>query len=169
MMVVRDVTEAEGMRHAIQAQQAFLAGVLAQLTDQIVACDADGRVVVVDEDLLGPLDPDMGPLDWPEYFALRGPDGRTPVEAADVPLFRALHGEVVTDADLTIAVPGHPVRQMLASARPVVDGSGRTIGAVGTGVDVTDRRETESRLRASEERYRSVVESIDDIVFQTDL
>ncbi|HEX5621613.1 MAG TPA: PAS domain S-box protein [Solirubrobacteraceae bacterium] len=169
MMVVRDVTESEGLRHAVEAQQAFLSGVLAQLTDHIVACDADGRLVVVDDTLLGPLDPDMGPLDWPEYFKLRGPDGRTPVAPADVPLFRALQGDVITDAELTIAPPGEPVRQLLASARPVLDADGRTVGAVGTGIDVTDRRETESRLRASEERYRSVVESVEDIVFQTDL
>ncbi len=38
-----------------------------------------------------------------------------------------------------------------------------------SGVDVTERREAEERLRASEERYRSVVESVGDIVFQTDL
>jgi PAS domain S-box-containing protein len=169
MMLVRDVTESDALRTAVEAQQAFLSGVLEQLTDHIVACDADGRLVVVDDTLLGALDPDMGPLDWPEYFKLRGPDGRTPIAPEDVPLFRALQGDVITDIDLTIAYPGQPVRQLLASARPVVDADGRTVGAVGTGIDVTDRRETESRLRASEERYRSVVESVEDIVFQTDL
>jgi PAS domain S-box-containing protein len=169
MMVVRDVTESEALHHAVETKQAFLSGVLAQLTDQIVACDADGRLVVVDESLLGPVDPDMGPLDWPEYFKLRGPDGSTPVAPADVPLFRALQGDAIDGAELTIALPGHPVRQLLGSARPVVDADGRTVGAVGMGIDVTDRRETESRLRASEERYRSVVEGVEDIVFQTDL
>jgi len=169
MMVVRDVTESDALRHAVDAQQAFLSGVLAQLTDHIVACDADGRLVVVDEAVLGPADPDMGPLDWPEYFNLRGPDGRTPVLPGDVPLFRALQGDVITDVELTVAQPGHPVRQLLTSARPVLDAEGRTVGALATGIDVTDRRETESRLRASEERYRSVVESVEDIVFQTDL
>jgi PAS domain S-box-containing protein len=168
MIVVRDITEGEALRHEVESQRRFLAGVLDQLTDQVVACDADGRLVVVDETSLGAT-ADVGPLDWPEYFGLRGADGRTPLPAADVPLFRALQGEEVTDAELTVVPAGLAARQILGSARPVVDAEGRTIGAVGTGVDVTDRRETEARLRASEERYRSVVESVEDIVFQTDL
>ena len=43
------------------------------------------------------------------------------------------------------------------------------LGAVASSVDVTEQRATEARLRASEERYRSVVESVGDTVFQTDL
>jgi PAS domain S-box-containing protein len=169
MMVIRDVTEADALRSAVEAQQAFLDGVLAQLRDQIVACDADGRLVAFNETLRGPAGADVGPLDWPEFFGLRTPDGRRPLAAAEVPLFRALHGEVVTDADMTVDTPGAGLRQIVGTARPVLDRDGRTIGAVGTGIDVTDRRETEARLRASEERYRSVVESVEDIVFQTDL
>ena len=38
-----------------------------------------------------------------------------------------------------------------------------------SGVDVTAVRDTEARLRESEERYRSVVESVGDTVFQADL
>jgi PAS domain S-box-containing protein len=169
MMVVRDVTDAEALRAQLDIQQALLDGVLEQLSNQIVVCDADGRLIVVNEALRGTPGADVGPLDWPEFFGLRTADGRRPLAAAEVPLFRALHGEVVVDADLTVDTPGAGLRQIVGAARPVLDREGRTLGAVGTGIDVTDRRETESRLRASEERYRSVVESVEDIVFQTDL
>jgi PAS domain S-box-containing protein len=86
-----------------------------------------------------------------------------------VPLFRALHGEVVRDLDVTVEAPGTGLRRMLASSRPVVDAQGRTLGAVASGIDVTEQRESDERLRASEERYRSVVESVGDTVFQADL
>ena len=152
-----------------EAERAFLAAVLDSLTAKVVVCDAEGRLVVVDEAVYGTPAPDLGPLDWGRYFHLRASDGRTPLAPGDVPLFRALHGDVVTDTELTVALPGRPLRRLVATARPVVDGEGRTLGAIGTAVDVTESRETEARLRASEERYRSVVESVEDVVFQTDL
>jgi PAS domain S-box-containing protein len=166
MLVVRDVTEPERLRREAEANRAFLAGVLEQLSDDIVVCDGDGRLQV-----FGKSAPELpaGPLDWPEYFRVYSPDGRTLLAPAEVPLFRALQGEIVTGAELVIDVPSAGMRSYVAAARPVVDTENRTIGAVGTGLDVTDRRATEARLRASEERYRSVVESVGDIVFQTDL
>jgi PAS domain S-box-containing protein len=164
MIVVRDVTAAERLRREAEASRGFLAGVLEQLSDQVVVCDADGRIQA-----FGAAEsPAAGPLDWPEHFRLFASDGRTPLTPADVPLFRALQGEAVTGAELAVDAPGG-MRHITASARPVLDAAGQTIGAVGTRVDTTDRRETEARLRASEERYRSVVESVGDIVFQTDL
>jgi PAS domain S-box-containing protein len=169
MIVVRDITDSETMRQRLDAQEGFQNGMLEQLCDHIVACDAEGRLQVVNEAQYGPAKPDMGPLDWPEYFRLRAADGRTPLAPAEVPLFRALHGEVVADVELTAALPDHGIRRFVASARPIKDAAGRTLGALATGIDITDRRETEARLRASEERYRSVVESVEDIVFQTDL
>jgi PAS domain S-box-containing protein len=162
MMVVRDVTGSEALRRESEAQRGFLAAVVEQLSDQVVVADAEGRLQGTDALT-------VGPLDWPEHFRLRDSEGRARLTPAEVPLFRALQGETVDDVELTLELPEGGLRQIVASARPVRDAAGRTIGAVGTGADVTDRRATEARLRASEERYRSVVESVNDTVFQTDL
>jgi PAS domain S-box-containing protein len=175
MMVVRDVTDSEALRRASEAQRGFLAGVIEQLSDHVVVADAEGRLQGTDELMGG--NPACararsqvgGPLDWPEHFGLRDAEGRARLTPAEVPLFRALQGETVEGMEVTLEQPGGELRTVVASARPVRDVAGRTIGAVGTGIDVTDRRVTEARLRASEERYRSVVESVNDIVFQTDL
>jgi PAS domain S-box-containing protein len=162
LLVVRDITASERLRREADAGRAFLAGVLEQLSDRVVVCDAEGRLQPAGDD-------DPAPLDWPEHFQLYRSDGRTPLSPAEVPLFRALHGEAVTDAELAVGPPGDGQRRILATARPVVGADGRPLGALATRTDVTDRRETEARLRASEERYRSVIERVGDIVFQTDL
>ena len=164
--VLRDSREAERLRNEAEAGRAFLASVLEQLAGQITVCDADGRLQYFGE---APEGDAPGPLDWPSSFGLYRTDARTPLTPAEVPLFRALQGETVDDVELVMHRPGLGTRRILASARPVLDAAGRTIGAVGHGSDVTERRDTEARLRASEERYRSVVESVGDIVFQTDL
>jgi PAS domain S-box-containing protein len=159
------VSEQLRLQQQLEAQRGFLAGVLEQLSDRVVACDGDGHLLRFGDD--GVVDVD--PLDWPAHFGLRRADGRTPLPAAEVPLFRALHGENVVDEELVVESPEGRQRRIVASARPVRDTAGRTIGAVATRVDVTDALETQSRLRASEERYRSVVESVGDTVFSTDL
>ncbi len=170
MIVVRDITEPQQAQADLEYERGFFAAVLEHLSDHVVACDANGRLLLIN-DAAGRPDATAGvdPLDWPDHFGLRRADGRTPLPAAEVPLFRALQGEVVTDADLTVDAPGVGLRRMLASSRPVLDHEGRMLGAVASGVDVTEQRATDERLRASEERYRSVVESVGDTVFQTDL
>jgi PAS domain S-box-containing protein len=48
------------------------------------------------------------------------------------------------------------------------DQRGQILGYLGTVVDITDRKRFEARLEASEERYRTTIESVDDVVFRTD-
>ncbi|MDP8225842.1 MAG: PAS domain S-box protein [Candidatus Lernaella stagnicola] len=51
------------------------------------------------------------------------------------------------------------VIQVELTANPLFDNEGNVVGAVGITRDITDRKEKESELRASEERFRQVVES----------
>ena len=106
----------------------------------------------------------MDPLDWPRHLGVAEVDGQ-PATAASVPLYRALHGEVVEDAEV-VTEDG---RRLHVTARPVVGPDGESIGAVGAGVDVTEQREALGRARESERRYRTVVDGVRDTVFQTDL
>jgi PAS domain S-box-containing protein len=161
MVLVRDMTASEQLRRDGEASRDFLAGVLEQLADGVVVSDADGRLLQLGDA--------PAPLDWPERFELHRADGRTRLTAAEVPLFRALQGEAVIDAELTVGPPGGEQHRILTTARSVLGAGGQLLGAVATWTDVTDQRDTEARLRASEERYRSVIESVGDIVFQTDL
>ena len=169
MIVLRDVSDARGIQVDLERERGFLAACSSSspITWSCVT-RAGGCCWSTTLQAGGPRVAGVDPLDWPDHFGLRRADGCTPLPASEVPLFRALQGEVVTDVDLTVDAPGLGLRRMLASSRPVLDDEGRMLGAVASGVDVTGRRATDERLRASEERYRSVVESVGDTVFQTD-
>jgi len=164
MTVLRDITE----RKLLEGHQELLFAMLAELSDQLTIADGDGDLLRFDEEQhrLGTVAADRGvdPLDWPEHLGVAEVDG-APATAAMLPLYRALHGEVVQAAEL-VTTGG---RRLHVSARPVVGPEGESLGAVGAGVDVTDHHEALSLLRESERRYRTVVGGVRDTVFQTDL
>ena len=48
------------------------------------------------------------------------------------------------------------------------DNSGRLIGALSSGEDITEQKKAEQILRENEEKYRELANSLPDIVFETD-
>src|SRR5581483_11033576 len=79
----------------LQRERDFLRAVLENITEGVVACDADGVLTFFNRaarqlhgrDLL-PLPPPR----WAEHYRLCRPDGRTPLRTEEIPLYRALHG-----------------------------------------------------------------------------
>jgi PAS domain S-box-containing protein len=94
----------------------------------------------------------------------------------DTELFDARSAAAVMELDRQVIESGSPstheedltaagvTRIYLATKAPYRDASGRVVGLVGISRDVTDRRRAESELRASEERYRALVELAPDAI-----
>jgi two-component system, sensor histidine kinase and response regulator len=57
---------------------------------------------------------------------------------------------------------------LLVNADPQLTRDGRVSQVVVTFTDISDRRRADEKLRASEARYRELVESADDIIYRTD-
>ena len=62
---------------------------------------------------------------------------------------------------------GRATRTYLATKAPYRDAAGDVVGLIGVSRDVTDRRRVEQGLRASEARYRALVDSTADGIFVT--
>ncbi len=140
----------ESLLDAAGGDARFLTALLESLAVGVLACDANGEVVLLNR----PVREYMGlPADGAEHdypAAVRGAlfdaDGR-PLDWAEAPLQRAWRGERVTGADIVIRKPGRRVRMFSTTSRPIVGRDGRRLGAVAVAHDVTPLRRAE-RFRA---------------------
>ena len=127
-----------------------LATILEDLTDAVCACDALGRITVINaatRELLGPACDGLKPGD--DIMELLGciqrlrPDG-SPVSVEHDPLLRALGGERVHGDEAQWVLRDGAARIVSVNARPIrIDGV--VAGAVSVARDVTGEREADDR------------------------
>ncbi|MFC7530849.1 ATP-binding protein [Actinoplanes sp. GCM10030250] len=146
---------AEELRAAAEERadhdSSFLIALLDSLSVGVLACDEAGQVVLMNRvlrEIQGvPLTAAV-PADYPALVRDVLHDARMrrlPWE--DVPLMRALRGESVDGFDVVTAAPGEPVRTFATTARPMIAGDGRLLGAVAVAHELTAIRRAE-RFRA---------------------
>lgn len=90
------------------------------------------------------------------------------LSAADLPMQRAVRGEAVGGEILDIAAPDGREITAFATAMPLYDELGNPRGAVGAFLDITRIKRTKEALRESEQRFRCLVESYAQAVWETD-
>jgi EAL domain-containing protein (putative c-di-GMP-specific phosphodiesterase class I) len=136
-------------RRRLREERNLLDVLLDSLDVAVVACGPDGRVTHRNRravDLMGmdgstSSDPDT----WTEQVLPRTPDGE-PLSFEELPIVRALRGEVARDVDMLIHT-GHGEVLMSSTANPVYNDEGIQIGAAAVFADVTEDRAREGEMR----------------------
>jgi signal transduction histidine kinase len=130
-------TEAEARDHA-----GLLAAVVDSVSDGVGVVDEHGRFLLHNpaaKALLGVQDSQDGAQTWQEHYGIFRPDGVTPFPTDELPLTRALAGEVSEQVPMVIRNAGNPDGIVITvSAQPLHDSAGRT-GAVAVFHDITAR------------------------------
>lgn len=150
-----DISERKQAELALAQQQRFQHGLLESLQEGIVACDANGTLTLFNRasrEFHGIPEQPLPPEEWAAQFDLYAADGVTPLRTEEIPLFRALHGEVVREAEMIIAPHSGLPRVLLASGQAITDADGTRLGAVVAMHDITHRRQAENAVRHSEAR-----------------
>jgi PAS domain S-box-containing protein len=151
-----------------QQSKSFYRQALDNMPTQLAIMDVHGRYQYLTPSAVS--DPEVrawliGRDDF-DYCELRGLDKSIAQKRQDVIGSVARSGETYQFEE-TLVRDGRS-RHIIRFVSPVFDSSGEVVQVLGYGLDITDSRETESALYASEEQYRTLVEEAFDIIFQTD-
>lgn len=157
-----EIEERRQAETALEKERELLRVLFENVQAGIVACDEAGILSLFNQtarDFHGLPEQPLPPDQWADYYDLYHPDGETPLTKEAIPLFRALQGERVVEAEMVIAPRENKARTVLASGQAIatVDGSR---GAVVVMHDITEQKQAKAILQASEERYRSVIETV---------
>ncbi|WNZ27727.1 PAS domain S-box protein [Leptolyngbya sp. NK1-12] len=129
----------------------------------IVACNAEGILTLFNRtarQFHGLPEQPLPPDQWAEYYDLYRPDGKTRMPKTEIPLFRALQGEIVDQVEMVIAPKTGMRRTLLASGQAIVNAQGEKQGAVVVMHDITERKLIENALRKSEAQLSSIFQTI---------
>lgn len=152
-----DIEDRKVAEEELRRSNVFLDSILRQTSEAIVVADAAGTLRVFNpaaERLFGMTGGEARPEEWVPRFKVRTLDGR-PHPLEELPLFRALQGEVVQDARWIVERPDGEFRTHIGSASPLRGPDGRAAGAVIVARDDTDRlaaAEALTRARLEAER-----------------
>jgi PAS domain S-box-containing protein len=101
------------------------------------------------------------PITQSYFLSLIHPEDRQRFEEA----FRRLLSEETVVCDYRLTRPDGAVREMHGLASVIRDSTGHPIRLYGTNKDITERKQLDAKLRASETRYRLLVEHATDAIF----
>lgn len=128
----------------------FLRALLENLSEGIVACDAQGTLTLFNRatrHFHGIQEESLPPEQWADHYNLYRADGKTPMPTEEIPLYRALHGERLRNVEMVIAPADAPARTVSCSGRALQGSQGQTLGAVVAMHDVTEQQAHERALR----------------------
>ncbi len=151
--VVEETTERILAERALRESEERLTLALSAARLRVWDCDLEQEVVTVSPPYVDGRDARRG---FAEYLAVIHPDDRERMER----LGRAcVNGEQDMDAECRTVLPDGRVQWEHTSARAVRDDSGNTTRLIGVSLDITERKQTETALRESEELFRNLADT----------
>ncbi|MEA5447029.1 PAS domain S-box protein [Leptolyngbya sp. CCNP1308] len=158
-----EIEERRQAEIALEKEQELLRVLFENVQAGIVACDEAGILSLFNQaarDFHGLPEAPLPPDRWADHYDLYHPDGKTPLAKEAIPLFRALQGERVVDAEMVIAPKQDKARTVLTSGQAIATGDGSNRGAVVVMHDITERKQVENALRDSEAQLSSIFETV---------
>jgi diguanylate cyclase (GGDEF)-like protein len=116
------------------------------MIEMVAVCDLTGALTMMNRAMAAAVGgPGASGSPAAPAWKHRRLDGRA-YAAANLPLRRALRGEVVTDEEMTVTWPDNRRQSVVVNATTVFDEDGRTLGAVVMMRDITQQRDAEATV-----------------------
>ncbi|MFP4394231.1 MAG: ATP-binding protein [Anaerolineales bacterium] len=159
-----EIVERQRAEKRLASERAFLLGILDNIAESIIICNKGGQIIRFNEAarrLHGLPEQPIPPAQWAAYYDLYRADGHTLLPTEEIPLFRALQGEHVQDAEIVVAPKHSRPRSLVCNGRALTDETGQKIGAVIAMHDITARKRTEEAVRQERERLDNILSALE--------
>ncbi len=160
LMLAAAVVEREAARGEERRSLNLLEALFSGMAARVFVKDLAGRYLMVNPVAAGILGVPAGDIVGRTDLELLEPDAWPAARAADRAVIASGQARTLEERFRT---PGGE-QTFLTTLGPFRDAGGRVAGVVGIARDITARKHIEDRLRDSEEKYRSLVESAADFI-----
>ncbi|WP_292547019.1 PAS domain S-box protein [Methanoregula sp.] len=173
---IRQAVARRQAEHLLVESEKRLADIINFLPDATFAIDREGRVIAWNRaivEMTGASAAEMLGMGDHEYTIPFYGDRRTalidmvfePDEVLSQHYTHISRSRGILTGETTISTPDGRCRILMATARPLYDRDGGIAGAIESLRDISGMRDAEEALRASEEKYRLVVEHSQDAIY----
>jgi PAS domain S-box-containing protein len=143
----------ERSQQELSQQTSVLRSVLDSISDGVVVADRDGHLLRFNsaaQQILGMGVTDAIIDEWSDRYGCFLPDSVTSYPAHDLPLARAIRGEIVNDGEIFIRHAQRPQGLWISvNAAPLRDAGGDLVGGVAAFRDITARKRLDDALKTT--------------------
>gem|GEM_PF-132741 len=169
--ISRDRTKQKRAEQALQESEQNLRITLDSIGDAVIATDVNGKIVrmnPVAETLTGWALPEAVGRNLAEIFHIIDEKSRKKVVSPVEKVLR--ERKIVGLGNHTLLISKNGIERPVSdSAAPIMTQLGELAGVVLVFRDVTEKRKAEKALRESEEKYRSILEEMEEGYYEIDL
>lgn len=160
VLVFRDITEKKGTEEETKRQKDLLQLILESVGDGVVVADENGKFLLFNraaEEVLGTGPTDKGSELWAKHFGAYLPDTITPYPSEQLPLPRAMRGEVVDSTEVFVRSANVPEGRLLSiSGAPLKGEDGALRGGVVILRDITTEKRAQKALQKAKNEAERV-------------
>ncbi|MFV8270457.1 PAS domain S-box protein [Flavobacterium sp. GT2N3] len=135
--------------------------IVENISEGIIVANANKKIIMANNmanEIFGIQEDDKISPDLSNYFQLYFPDEKTIFPSQNLPMDRALRGEITTDVEIILWNPkAQEKKRVLISGRPLVDQNNNVVAAVVTIKDISKYKQMEADLKESESKYRQLI------------
>jgi PAS domain S-box-containing protein len=166
--VGRDVTELVKLEEEEQTainelyeNEEKLRLIVENIGEGVIVANADKKIVLANEmanEIFGIEEDEKISSHLTDHFELYFPDEKTIFPSQNLPMERALNGEITDDVEVVLWNPvAQEKKRVLISGRPLVDQNNKVVAAVVTIKDISKYKQLEQELKETELKYRQLI------------
>ncbi|MGD0854797.1 MAG: PAS domain S-box protein [Dehalococcoidia bacterium] len=164
--IAKNINERKQAEEALQREKEFAKSLVDTAQTSIVVLDKSGHIITINhylEQISGYLLEEVKGKNWFSTFLPEAKQTKTGE------LFLTAIGDIHTKGNIDeIVTKDGRIRSIEWYDNTLKDINGDIVGLIAIGQDITERKRAEEELRSAEEKYRSLVENINDLFYTLD-